>query len=111
MIKRPCILAIEGKAFPQTATAAREFTTYLKHLVSGCVTTVLVMVFRNYRTRSSNADIPYSPPLGLAASMPRLFAITDLVAAMAVTASAAPRCQLPRRRPQIGRLPSLPVDP
>ncbi len=41
-------------AFPQTATAAREFTAYLKYLVSGCGSTVSVMVFRNYRTRSSH---------------------------------------------------------
>ena len=86
------ILAIEGVAFPQTATVAREFTSYLKHLVAGCGTTVSVMIFRNYRMRCSHADSPYWPPFGLAASVPFLFAITDLVAAMAVTASAAPRC-------------------
>jgi len=86
------ILAIEGVAFPQTATVAREFTSYLTHLVAGCGTTVSVMIFRNYRMRCSHADIPYWPPSGLAASVPFLFAITDLVAAMAVTASAAPRC-------------------
>ena len=85
------ILAIEGVAFPQTATVAREFTSYIKHLVAGCGTTVSSMVFRNYRTRSSHADIPYWPPLGLATSV-LLLSITDLVAAMAVTASAAPRC-------------------
>ena len=50
------------------------------------------MVFRTYRTRCSHADTPYWPPFGLTASVPALFAITDLVAAMAATASAAPRC-------------------
>ena len=65
------MLAIEGIAFPQTATVAREFTSFLKHLVAG----VSVMVFRTYRTRCSHADIPYWPPFGLAASVPLLFAI------------------------------------
>jgi hypothetical protein len=86
------ILAIEGIAFPQTATVAREFTSFLKHLVAGCGTTVSVMVLRTYRTRCSHADIPYWPPFGLTPSVPALFAITDLVAAIAATASAAPRC-------------------
>jgi signal transduction histidine kinase len=70
------ILAIEGIAFPQTATVAREFTSFLKHLVAGCGTTVSVMVFRTYRTRCSHADIPYWPPFGLTASVPALFAAT-----------------------------------
>ena len=64
------ILAIEGVAFPQTATVAREFTSYIKHLVAGCGTTVSVMIFRNYRMRGSHADIAYCPPSGLAASVP-----------------------------------------
>ena len=56
------ILAIEGVAFPQTATVAREFTSFLKHLVAGCGTTVSSMVFRTYRMRCSHADSTYWNP-------------------------------------------------